>query len=214
MGHPKRELQQLGAVTTLVQAARDHRFRSVAVAGLYADASPLAEKMAVDLHRGFGLSTTLFQFEAGRHRWRKFIPANLHVHQEVPSKARAAARNYPSPMSLALESQPEPAGETGAETLLASDVPFDLLRETVQELEEATSMLVLSAPPLITDPQALTALSLVPRVILEVPAQADRQDLIAAGTALESMNIELLGAVLTGYRNPLPKWLDFLLGYR
>jgi hypothetical protein len=97
---------------------------------------------------------------------------------------------------------------------LVADAPFSLVRATIDELEKETSMLVMSAPPLLGDQTAAVALSLVPRVILCVPAQTDREDLLVARKALEAMNVELMGSVMIGYRNPLPKWLDFLLGYR
>lgn len=204
--------RHFGAVTTLVQAARDERYRSVAVVGLYADASALAGSMALDICQSFSVHSTYFHFENGRHRWRQFQPGSIKIYSEVPSNAIAPAKGRYG--ALALESEPTPPAESETEVELVEDAPFSLVRATVEELAEESSMLVLSAPPLLSDASSLMALSIVPRVILEVPSKSSRGDLIAAQKAIEAMNVELLGTVMTGYKNPLPRWLDFLLGYR
>lgn len=204
-------LRHFGAVTTLVQAARDHRYRSVAVAGLYSNASALAAGMALDICQSFSVHSTFFHFEDGHHRWRQFRPHGIEVYNGAQSKAAPPKNRY---SALALETGPTPPLEGEPEVELVEDAPFSLVRATVEELAEESSMLVLSAPPLLADPSSLRALSIVPRVILVVPSKTDRTDLTTAQKSLEAANVELLGTIMTDYQNPLPKWLDFLLGYR
>lgn len=212
MARRDRQVQHFGAVTKLVQASRDHRCRSIAVTALYGDASPLAARMARDLCQNFSFLSTWFHFEPGRHRWRQFHPKGIEVYQTAPKAVPVRpAMNFPL---MALDGEPVPDIDGSPEIELAADAPFSLLRATVEELEMESSMLVLSAPPLLRDSNVAMALSLVPRVILCVPAQCNRDDLITARKALDAMNVELMGMVMTGYRNPLPRWLDYLLGYR
>ena len=207
------ETRHLGIVASLAAAARDMHYRSVVIAGLQSAADRLAENTAMDLCRCYCLASSHFRFAADGHQWRQYLPEKPAARKAVAAMVRSdGTEELQAEVSALSPMLPDRSAATAGE--LASGMSFASLKSTLQRLEEESSMLVVSGPAVTQDADALVALAIVPRLILAVPVDADRGEVADTARMLKTLGVDIVGTVLTGYRNPLPRWLDFLLGYR
>jgi succinoglycan biosynthesis transport protein ExoP len=176
-------------------SAQDHEGTTTAVLSL-----------AHQLQENFGLRPLIIELNRRR-------PALTRLFKLDPQRSLDNAVTQAKPASECIQVTPSGLHViAGARALTPDPQLATALQRVVSELEHAFDLILIDAPPVLAQADAIIAGSVVPRVVLVVEAgRANYHVLERVKRELATEDIKIAGTVLTKHKRFVPRWLYWWL---